>query len=189
MFLLDLLRGVFGGHVSPVAPPPPLAPLPPPVNAAGWQQVLLAYHNEARASRRAGPLELDQRLNRVAQDYAAWMAEFAVLPADHAGGIGNTKLAGRIYVHGFSFSAAGENTARGQRTPDLLFDGLMVSPAHYANVVRRYYSRVGFGMSIGSDGHPYWCVVYAHPAAAGQEFACGPDWCPPGLDALAPEQE
>ncbi len=192
MFLTDFLRAVFTGHVSPVLPVhpvPPLSPLSPPPRAeAGWQQVLLTLHNEARSTRRAGPLEFHPRLASAAQGYANWMAANASLPQYHTGGNGGT-LEGRLDVVGYTPWTAGENTARGQRTPDTVFDGWMHSPRHYKNVVNRTFTQVGFGMALGADGLPYWCAVFASPLPARQSFSAGPDWCPPGLDATAPWQE
>lgn len=61
---------------------------------------------------------------------------------------------------GLSFSAAGENIAFGQRTPEEVMNAWMNSPGHRANILSRVYSDIGVGLAKDSAGRCYWTQMF-----------------------------
>lgn len=64
---------------------------------------------------------------------------------------------------GLKFSAAGENIAYGQRTPQEVVTAWMNSPGHRANILSRSYSQIGVGAAKKSDGTMYWTQQFIQP--------------------------
>ena len=54
---------------------------------------------------------------------------------------------------GISYKSAGENIARGQRTPQAVVDGWMNSSGHRANILNKAYTKIGVGYVADGD---YW---------------------------------
>jgi len=57
---------------------------------------------------------------------------------------------------GISFTAAGENIAKGQKTPESVMSGWMNSPGHRANILSANYNQIGVGYVTDSRGTTYW---------------------------------
>lgn len=57
---------------------------------------------------------------------------------------------------GIHFTAAGENIAMGQRTPDEVMTAWMNSPGHRANILSPNYNQIGVGLAKNTNGSPYW---------------------------------
>ena len=57
---------------------------------------------------------------------------------------------------GIRFSAAGENIAYGQRTPQEVMNGWMNSSGHRANIMSSVYNQIGVGVAKASNGTYYW---------------------------------
>jgi uncharacterized YkwD family protein/spore coat assembly protein SafA len=64
---------------------------------------------------------------------------------------------------GIKFSAAGENIAYGQRTPQEVVTAWMNSPGHRANILSRSYSQIGVGFARNSSGTAYWTQMFIQP--------------------------
>lgn len=58
---------------------------------------------------------------------------------------------------GISYRTAGENIAKGYRTPQAVVDGWMNSPGHRANILNKGYTEIGVGYV--ADGH-YWTQMF-----------------------------
>lgn len=58
---------------------------------------------------------------------------------------------------GISYTAAGENIAKGQRTPQAVVDAWMSSSGHRANILNRSYTKIGVGYV--ADGN-YWTQMF-----------------------------
>ena len=58
---------------------------------------------------------------------------------------------------GIRFSAAGENIAYGQRTPQEVMNSWMNSPGHRANILSAKYTKIGVGYVAGGN---YWTQVF-----------------------------
>ena len=60
---------------------------------------------------------------------------------------------------GISFTAAGENIAKGQRTAETVMQGWMNSQGHRANILNANYTKIGVGYCAGQGG-PYWVQMF-----------------------------
>ncbi len=61
---------------------------------------------------------------------------------------------------GIRFSAAGENIAYGQRTPQEVMNAWMNSPGHRANILSATYNQIGVGVAKASNGTYYWTQMF-----------------------------
>ncbi|MBV7275338.1 SafA/ExsA family spore coat assembly protein [Clostridium sp. PL3] len=68
-----------------------------------------------------------------------------------------------IQSFGINFSAAGENIAMGQQTPEQVMTAWMNSPGHRSNILSPAYSEIGVGLAKNSKGVPYWTQMFIKP--------------------------
>lgn len=68
-----------------------------------------------------------------------------------------------MQTFGLRFSAAAENIAYGQRTPQEVVNGWMNSPGHRANILSRSCTQIGVGMAKNKSGTPYWTQMFMQP--------------------------
>ncbi|HHW00637.1 MAG TPA: SafA/ExsA family spore coat assembly protein [Clostridiaceae bacterium] len=61
---------------------------------------------------------------------------------------------------GIKFSAAGENIAYGQKTPQEVMNGWMNSPGHRANILSAAYNEIGVGLATDKNGRKYWTQMF-----------------------------
>ena len=61
---------------------------------------------------------------------------------------------------GIRFSAAGENIAMGQRTPQEVMNAWMNSAGHKANILSPAYNQIGVGMAKNSAGVVFWAQEF-----------------------------
>lgn len=61
---------------------------------------------------------------------------------------------------GIRFSAAGENIAYGQRTPQEVMRDWMNSPGHRSNILNGTYNQIGVGLGKNSRGVLYWTQMF-----------------------------
>lgn len=64
---------------------------------------------------------------------------------------------------GLKFSAAGENIAYGQRTPQEVVTSWMNSPGHRANILSTAYTQIGVGAAKKANGTLYWTQQFIKP--------------------------
>jgi len=64
---------------------------------------------------------------------------------------------------GLKFSAAGENIAYGQKTPQQVVTAWMNSPGHKANILSPAYTQTGVGAAKKADGTLYWTQMFIKP--------------------------
>jgi uncharacterized protein YkwD len=57
---------------------------------------------------------------------------------------------------GIHFTAAGENIAYGQRTPEEVMNAWMNSSGHRANILNPSYNQIGVGVAKSANGTFYW---------------------------------
>lgn len=58
--------------------------------------------------------------------------------------------------YGLKYSAAGENIAMGQQTPQAVMNAWMNSSGHRANILSSVYNQIGVGVAKNSKGVLYW---------------------------------
>lgn len=61
---------------------------------------------------------------------------------------------------GISYSSAGENIAKGQKSPSAVMNSWMNSSGHRANILSSSYGLVGVGCAADSSGTLYWVQVF-----------------------------
>ncbi|HEX3026333.1 MAG TPA: CAP domain-containing protein, partial [Clostridia bacterium] len=61
---------------------------------------------------------------------------------------------------GIRFSAAGENIAMGQPTPQAVMTAWMNSPGHRSNILSATYNQIGVGVAKNSRGQLYWTQMF-----------------------------
>jgi uncharacterized protein YkwD len=149
----SLGRDLEGGLIGLVVAPPdaegettrPL-PLGPPVGDLApdpdTEQRMLDLVNAERSRAGLRPLAADEKLRQVArghslemfqQDYFSHSSPTAGSPFD------------RMHAAGIQFTVAGENLAFAPNV-EVAHQGLMNSPGHRANILRREFGRVGIGV-------------------------------------------
>ncbi|KRQ87144.1 Chlorophenol reductase precursor [Caloramator mitchellensis] len=68
-----------------------------------------------------------------------------------------------IESFGIKFSAAGENIAMGQRTPQEVMNAWMNSPGHRSNILNPTYTQIGVGLAKDKAGRCYWTQMFIKP--------------------------
>ena len=148
--ILSAIAGCFTSR-PPAAPPasPPPDPVPPDTSTAAE---LLRMHNRhrsqesARTGRIIPGLELDPRLNSLAETHAAWMADRRTL---RHGSLSQVP-----------YNTKGENIAMGYSTEAAVMAGWMNSRGHRNNILSPRYRYAGFAQARDRDGTPYWCAIF-----------------------------
>lgn len=64
---------------------------------------------------------------------------------------------------GIKYSAAGENIAYGQKTPQQVMTAWMNSPGHRSNILSPSYTQIGVGYATNKNGVPYWTQMFIKP--------------------------
>jgi uncharacterized protein YkwD len=73
---------------------------------------------------------------------------------------GRRTVGERAHQAGYMWSAVGENVAAGQTTVASVMTAWMNSPGHRKNILNGNYKHIGVGITRGSNGVYYWCVVF-----------------------------
>jgi len=102
----------------------------------------LTLTNADRADRGIAPLVLNDQLNAAALAKAEDMAQKGYW--DHFRPSDGKAPWDFIKENGYSYKVAGENLAKGYRTPNGITSAWMNSPAHKANLLSAKYQEVGF---------------------------------------------
>ncbi len=64
---------------------------------------------------------------------------------------------------GVKYSAAGENIAYGQKTPEEVMNGWMNSPGHRANILNANFTQIGVGVAKKPNGQLVWTQTFTRP--------------------------
>ena len=110
-------------------------------------QSIIAQMNGYRAAEGLGPLRIDSRLLKAAEDRMRDMEEQEYWA--HVGPDGLPPFRW-IKPRGYTFMHAGENLAAGFETAEVLVDSWMESRGHRANILSPLYSDCGIAVIEGS---------------------------------------
>ena len=110
--------------------------------------------NEARKKEGLSPLTHDWELSRVARYKSQDMKDNKYF-AHQSPTYGSPFE--MIKAFGISYKSAGENIAKGQRTPQAVFNSWMNSSGHRQNILNPNYTRIGVGYV--KDGN-YWTQIF-----------------------------
>ena len=110
-------------------------------------QSIVAEMNLRRAAEGLGPLRIDARLAKAAEDRMHDMEQ-----QEYWAHVGPDGLAPFRWIQprGYAFANAGENLAAGFETAEVLVDSWMESKGHRANILSPLYSDCGIAVIEGS---------------------------------------
>ena len=111
-----------------------------------------------RSNKGAGPLVIDARLQRAAEDQARAMAADGAISHDAHG-----SLAKRLDAAGFQKNNAVENVSAGYHTLAEAFSGWRDSPPHNRNMLDPRMKRMGIATAYapGAKYKVFWALVLA----------------------------
>lgn len=123
-------------------------------SVSAYEQEVIRLVNEVRAKNGLKALTYDWELSRVARFKSQDMKDNKYFA--HNSPVYGTPFQ-MIRNFGISYRSAGENIARGYRTPQAVVDGWMNSSGHRANILNSGYTHIGVGYV--ADGH-YWTQMF-----------------------------
>ncbi|HET6529650.1 MAG TPA: CAP domain-containing protein [Actinoplanes sp.] len=145
--------------VSPTTTAPTSAPAPPSGNAAAEAEVVRLVNVE-RQQAGCGPLTSDDRLQAAARAHSADMAARDYFSHTTPEGV---EFATRITAAGYAWRGAGENIAKGYRTPEAVMTGWMNSAGHKANILNCGFRDLGVGVAADTGGTLLWTQDFGTP--------------------------
>ncbi len=126
----------------------------PDTTITNFESEVVRLVNEIRVSHGLGTLTEDWELARVARYKSQDMHDkryFSHQSPTYGSPFNMMKS------FGISYRTAGENIAKGQRTPKAVVDAWMNSSGHRANILNRNYTKIGIGYV--ADGN-YWTQMF-----------------------------
>ena len=116
--------------------------------------------NDERAKANCAALAADDRLTAAARGHSADMAARNYFSHTTTEGV---EFATRITDAGYRWSRAGENIAKGQRTPAEVMSSWMNSAGHKANILNCNFKNIGVGVAADAQGALVWTQDFASP--------------------------
>ncbi len=120
------------------------------------QQEILRLVNQERAKQGLKALELDWQVSRVAQYKSDDMANKNYF--DHQSPTYGSPF-DMLKSFNVKYRSAGENIAKGQKTPQAVMTAWMNSSGHRANILGSSYTHLGVGYTV-KNGTPYWTQMF-----------------------------
>lgn len=149
---------------KPAAPAPapvkPAPTAPAPASLGAYENQVVSLVNQERAKAGLSPLKINTKLTGVAERKAEDLRDknyFAHNSPTYGSPFDMMKQ------FGITYTAAGENIAKGQRTPAEVMNGWMNSPGHKANIMNANYTEIGVGYVTDSNGTTYWVQHFIRP--------------------------
>lgn len=118
-------------------------------NQAAYEKELIALVNKERAKAGVKALAVDKKLAQVARLKSEDMKKRNNM--SHEGSYGSPF--DMMKKFGITYRSAGENIARGQRTPKEVMKSWMNSSGHRANILNKRYTHIGVGYVASGN---YW---------------------------------
>ena len=124
--------------------------------AKAFEAQVLTLCNKERARHGIKPLVMNEALSRVAQaksedmrnaNYFSHQSPTYGSPFD------------MLKKFGIPYRTAGENIAKGQRTPDTVVDAWLRSEGHRKNILNPNFKEMGVGYAVG-NGSAYWTQIF-----------------------------
>jgi len=107
-----------------------------------YEQEVVELTNRERTNAGLEPLNVDLELSRVAQEKSRDMAVNNYF--DHNSPVYGSPFE-MIQAYAINYRAAGENIAKGQRSPQEVVQAWMNSPGHRANILNGSFTHIGVG--------------------------------------------
>ncbi len=138
----------------------PSAAAPASANIGAYEQQVVDLVNKERAAAGLPALKVNTKLAGVAEKKAEDLRDknyFAHQSPTYGSPFDMMKQ------FGISYTSAGENIAKGQKTPSDVMNGWMNSPGHRANILNSNYTEIGVGYVTDSNGTTYWVQHFIRP--------------------------
>ena len=119
-----------------------------------YENEVIRLVNEIRKENGLNQLKTDWELSRVARYKSQDMKNNNYF--SHTSPVYGSPF-DMIKNFGISYKSAGENIARGQKTPQAVVNGWMNSSGHRANILNKNYTKIGVGYA--ADGN-YWTQMF-----------------------------
>ncbi len=127
-----------------------------PAEIAQYEDSVFTIVNQERASDGKASLMRDPELDAIAKAHSVFMESVGIMAHD---GIGDGTMVDRYNNAGYTYTAAGENVARGQSTAQAVMTAWMASTGHRENILSTAFDRIGVGLAM--PGY-YWTQNFAH---------------------------
>lgn len=132
------------------------------LNDSGKENEILLLINQLRTSANIKPLKMNEKLTIAARLHSQDMAcndYFSHIGSD------DTSPYDRITKQGYSYSAAGENIAGGNSSPQTIVDGWISSEGHKRNMLSENFSEIGIGYIFFNQStySGYWTTTFGEP--------------------------
>ena len=129
----------------------------PSTDFSSYQRQVLDLVNAERSKRGIAPLTLDSNLSSVATKKSQDMINKNYF--DHTSPTYGSPF-NMMNQFGISYRSAGENIAKGQRTPQDVVTAWMNSEGHRKNILNSSYTNLGVGVAKDSNGTIYWTQMF-----------------------------
>ena len=121
------------------------------------EQKVAALVNQQRANNGLPALKFNWEVSRVARYKSQDMIDKKYF--DHQSPTYGSPF-NMMENFGIKFSAAGENIAYGQKTPEAVMNSWMNSPGHRSNILSPTYNQIGVGVAKSANGTFYWTQMF-----------------------------
>lgn len=139
---------------APTAPPSTQSPS----SVSAFEKEVFELVNKERASNGLHTLTWADDIAAVARAHSQDMIDRKFF--SHTNPDGNSPF-DRLRNAGISYTAAAENIAYGQQTPQAVMNAWMNSSGHRANILNSRVKEIGVGAVKASNGTIYWTQVFA----------------------------
>lgn len=119
-----------------------------------YEKEVIRLVNEIRVENGLNKLTTDWELSRVARYKSQDMKDNNYF--SHTSPVYGSPFE-MIKNFGISFKSAGENIAKGQKTPQAVVTGWMNSSGHRANILNKSYNKIGVGYVANGN---YWTQMF-----------------------------
>lgn len=141
-------------------PAPVAASAPTQSNLGDYEQQVVDLVNKERAAVGLPALKVNTKLAGVAEKKAEDLRDnnyFAHQSPTYGSPFDMMKQ------FGITYSSAGENIAKGQKSPADVMNGWMNSQGHKDNILNSSYTEIGVGYVTDSSGTTYWVQHFIRP--------------------------
>lgn len=121
---------------------------------SAYEKEVVRLVNKARAENGLSALTMDWQLSRVARYKSRDMHDNGYF--SHTSPTYGSPF-DMMSAFGLSYRSAGENIAKGYKTPQDVVDGWMNSSGHRANILNASYTRIGVGYVASGN---YWTQMF-----------------------------
>ena len=129
----------------------------PSTDFSSYQQQVLDLVNAERAKRGISALTLDSSLSSVATKKSQDMIDKNYF--DHTSPTYGSPF-DMMKQFGISYRSAGENIAKGQKTPQEVVAAWMNSEGHRKNILNPNFTNLGVGIAKDSNKTTYWTQMF-----------------------------